>query len=85
MLMIPHFEVKRVWVDQSDISVGCVDFSEVIDAAKEQLGFDELIGIVAVEDTRGNIFVLDVTMIPVEEADPVIADHVDQMIMKEEA
>ncbi len=84
MLMLPHYEIKKVWLDQSDISEGCVEFSELISTAKDQLGFTELIGMVAVLGEDGNTYILDVTMVPLEEAEPEVADYVEMLMESED-
>ena len=78
-LLIPHYRIKRIIVDQSDFAAGAQTIQDVIDCADEELNFDAC-GITAVETADGEVYLLSLAMTPLDDIDSEEADYVASLV-----
>lgn len=58
----------------------CMNEESLLEEARDVLEFDSAIGAVAIVDSYGDVYVLDIALIPLEEARPDVAVYIEALL-----
>ena len=72
--------IRKFLVDSSEGLRICSNTDELLDEVRSMLDMDELVGPVAVETSSGDVYVVDVSLVPLDDAREELKDYVEQLI-----
>ena len=72
--------IRKCLVDSSEGLRICSNTDELLDEVRSMLDMDELVGPVAVETSSGDVYVVDVSLVPLDDAREELKDYVEQLI-----
>jgi len=72
--------IRKFLVDSSEELRICTNTDELLAEVRSMLDMDELVGPVAVETASGDVYVVDVSLVPLDETREELKDYVEQLL-----